>query len=40
MCARAEEYVQIFGGKILKERDYCEELDIDGKVLLIWILHT
>jgi hypothetical protein len=24
----------------LKERDHCEDLDIEGKIILIWILYT
>jgi len=26
--------------KYLKERDHCEDLDIDGKIILVWILYT
>jgi hypothetical protein len=35
---RNEKFVQDFGRKNLKVKDHSEDLDVDGKIILEWIL--
>jgi hypothetical protein len=36
--ARRKQYITEFGGGNLEERNYLEVLQVDGKVVLKWVL--